>query len=502
MLRQEQIKLKEKVRQLPQGPGVYLMKDRFGTTLYVGKAINLRKRVSSYFQQSRRSRIEQPKVRTMIPLIRDIEVIEVRTETEALLLEGRLIKERKPKYNTDFTDDKRFLLVKVDVQSPLPRFRLTRNRLDDGARYFGPFAHSGQLRQTLAEMRRRFGILLGDVHPQQIDGERYRLYDDVRAEIYGHPNEVTLESYRRCVEEAMDFLSGKCRESLEELNRRMGEAAAARNYEKAAELRDIIRALEMTISPDRRFTRPTLTGINSSDGVAELKDVLSLERGPCTIECFDISHISGTFCVASMVRFQDGKPDKKNYRHFRIQSFTGNDDFRAMCEVVGRRYRRLVAEKSPLPDLIVIDGGQGQVNAAMKAFTGEGITPPPLIGLAKREETIVFADKRPSVNLPENHPALKLLQRIRDEAHRFANSFNADLRSKRLRESILDDFPGLGPKRRQLLIAHFGSIAKLRRATPAELASVPGIGPATADALHQFLAERSRQQRKAKELFG
>lgn len=502
MLSQEQMNLKEKVRQLTQGPGVYLMKDRFGNTLYVGKAVNLRKRVSSYFQQSRRSRIAQPKVQTMIPLIHDLEVIEVRSEAEALLLEGRLIKERRPKYNTDFTDDKRFLLVKVDIRSPLPRFRLTRNRLEDGARYFGPFAQSGLLRQTLAEMRRRFGILLGDAHPKSMGDNRFQLYDDVRAEIYGHPNEITATDYRQRVEQAIDFLDGKCREWLADLTHRMEQAAKARNYEKAAELRDVIRALGETLSPHRRFTRPTLTGMDDGDAAAELKEALSLESKLRTIECFDVSHISGTFCVASLVSFKNGKPDKKNYRHFRIQSFTGNDDFRAMREVVGRRYQRLAAEGTPLPDLIVIDGGKGQVHAAMKAFADAGIHPPPLIGLAKKEETIIFPDQRPGLQMPANHPALRLLQRIRDEAHRFANSYNAALRSKRLRESILDEFPGLGAKRRQLLLDHFGSISKLRQATPEAIATVPGIGSATAHALHEFLAERSRQQIKARELFG
>lgn len=502
MLSQEQMNLKEKVRQLTQGPGVYLMKDRFGNTLYVGKAINLRKRVSSYFQQSRRSRVEQPKVQTMIPLIYDLEVIEVRSEAEALLLEGRLIKERRPKYNTDFTDDKRFLLVKVDVRSPLPRFRLTRNRLEDGARYFGPFAQSGLLRQTLAEMRRRFGILLGDAHPKAVGSDRFRLYDDVRGEIYGHPNEITAADYRLRVDQALDFLDGKCREWLADLTRRMEDAAQARNYEKAAELRDVIRALGKTLSPDRRFTRLILPGTDDGKALDELKEALAMSCKPKRIECFDVSHISGTFCVASLVSFSNGKPDKKNYRHFRIQSFTGNDDFRAMCEVVGRRYKRLVGEDTPLPDLVVIDGGKGQVSAAMNAFRDAGISPPPLIGLAKKEETVIFPDQRPGLQMPANHPGLRLLQRIRDEAHRFANSYNADLRSKRLRESILDDFPGLGAKRRDLLLKHFGSIAKLRQATPQAIATVPGIGLPTATALHEFLAERTRLQAKAKELFG
>ena len=205
------------------------------------------------------------------------------------------------------------------------------------------------------------------------------------------------------------------------------------------------------------------------------------------MECFDISHISGSFCVASMVAFKDGYPDRKSYRRFKIKSFVGNDDFRAMEEVVGRRYRRLADEGKPFPDLIVIDGGAGQVSSALKAFLGQGLEPPELIGLAKKNETVIFCDGREALNLPHHDPALRLLQHIRDEAHHFANSFNAELRSKRLRESILDDFKGLGTKRKQQLLIHFGSIEKLRAASADQLAQVEGIGKLTAERLVEFL---------------
>ena len=204
------------------------------------------------------------------------------------------------------------------------------------------------------------------------------------------------------------------------------------------------------------------------------------------MECFDISHISGTFVVASMVHFTDGRPDKDQYRRFSIKSFIGNDDFRAMEEVVGRRYRRLRDESKPFPDLVVIDGGRGQISAALKAFFALDITPPPLIGLAKKAETVIFPDARAPLNLPLNHPALNLLQRLRDEAHRFANTYNADLRSRKIRESILDDVPGLGPVRRAALLAHFGSIEKIRAATAAQLAEAPGFGPKFAAELSEF----------------
>lgn len=483
----EKINLKEKVRRLTHQPGVYMMKDRLGQTIYVGKAKDLKKRVSTYFQASRKLMVAQPKVRAMIDLIRDFDIIIVKSEAEALLLEGQLIKKYKPRYNTDFTDDKRFLLVRVDPRESLPRFRLTRNRTDSNSRYYGPFAHSNHLRKTLAELRRKFGILLSDAKPLDLGDGRWRLYDDARAEIYEHKNEITEADYQERLEAACNFLDGKAKEWLAELKEQMLVAAETKAYEKAASLRDMITALEATTHRTRKFERNLLGTHNHGQVVKRLKDKLSLPTAPKQMECFDISHISGSFCVASMVAFKDGKPDRKNYRRFKIKSFVGNDDFRAMEEVVGRRYRRLHDEEKPFPDLVVIDGGAGQVTAALKAFLGQGLEPPALIGLAKRNETVIFSDGREPLNLPHHDPALRLLQHIRDEAHHFANSFNAELRSKRLRESILDDFSGLGTKRKQQLLHHFGSIEKLRAATTDQLTQIEGIGKMTAERLVAFL---------------
>src|SRR5882724_5037398 len=200
------VNLKEKVRHLPDKPGVYLMKDRLGRIIYVGKANSLKRRVSSYFQPGRARMLLQPKIRALIPMITDFDTVEVKSEPEALLLEGKLIKQWRPRYNTDFTDDKRFLLVRVDPREELPRFRLTRLKKEDRSRYFGPFAHSGLLRKTLAQMRRQFGILLADGTPQQLPDGTWQLYDDVREELYGTENVVTADAYRRRVEDACAFL--------------------------------------------------------------------------------------------------------------------------------------------------------------------------------------------------------------------------------------------------------------------------------------------------------
>ena len=477
------------VRALPQTPGVYLMKDRLGQVIYVGKAKNLKKRVSSYFQGSKKFIRAQPKIGAMVEMVREIGVHETRNETEALLLEGKLIKEYKPRYNTDFTDDKQFLLVEIDMREELPRFRLRRNRKSERAVYYGPFPQAGLLRSTLSEMRKKFGILLTDSNPVKLPDGRYKLYDDARAEIFAGHNETTPQEYRERVEEACSFLEGKAKDWLNELKEEMNRRAEALEFERAAELRDLTTALAKTIGKARRFSRkwPKEEQEEGGHALAALKDSLGLKKEPTVIECFDISHVSGTFVVASMVRFVEGRADRSSYRRFKVLGGMGNDDFRSMEEVVGRRYGRLRDEGKPLPDLVVVDGGIGQVGAALKAFYALNIELPALIGLAKREETIVFPDQRGELLLPARDYGLRLLQRIRDEAHRFANQFNADLRSKKIRESILDEFSGLGKVKRAALMEHFGSLEKLKKATVAEMTKVEGIGQKLASRLAEFL---------------
>ena len=477
------------VRALPQTPGVYLMKDRLGQVIYVGKAKNLKKRVSSYFQGSKKFIRAQPKIGAMVEMVREIGVHETRNETEALLLEGKLIKEYKPRYNTDFTDDKQFLLVEIDMREELPRFRLRRNRKSERAVYYGPFPQAGLLRSTLSEMRKKFGILLTDSNPVKLPDGKYKLYDDARAEIFAGHNETTPQEYRERVEEACSFLEGKAKDWLNELKEEMNRRAEALEFERAAELRDLTTALAKTIGKARRFSRkwPKEEQEEGGHALAALKDSLGLKKEPTVIECFDISHVSGTFVVASMVRFVEGRADRSSYRRFKVLGGMGNDDFRSMEEVVGRRYGRLRDEGKPFPDLVVVDGGIGQVGAALKAFYGLNIELPALIGLAKREETIVFPDQRGELLLPARDYGLRLLQRIRDEAHRFANQFNADLRSKKIRESILDEFSGLGKVKRAALMEHFGSLEKLKKATIAEMTKVDGIGQKLASRLAEFL---------------
>lgn len=480
--------LYNKIQTLPHGPGVYLMRDELGRVVYVGKAINLKKRVSSYFYPSRKYKLElsQPKIASLVSIVHDIEVIEVQSEAESLILESKLIKQFKPKYNTSIKDDKRFLLIRVDMQSTLPQFRLVRNKTDTKSIYFGPFVDAASVRKTLSQLRLEFGILLGDAHPKLTSNNTYQLYDDVRSEIYGHSNEVIVSEYQIRVEAACRFLEGHTHQFEKEIEHKMLMASKGKDYEKAADLRDLLFAIRQTKTPHRKFLKD-LPQQKDEQLLEKLETTLKANSPIKRIECFDISHISGTFVVASLVSFFNGKPDKNNYRRYKIQSFIGNDDYKAMQEVVERRYARLSREKSIFPDLIIIDGGIGQVRAALKAFQTLNLPPPLMIGLAKKKETIIFADNRAPLNLPLNSPILHLLQRVRDEAHRFANAFNAELRSKRLQASALDHFTGIGPVRKEALLQHFKSLNNLKKASIHDLSKVPGIGLKTAQALHVFL---------------
>ena len=555
-----------KLRDVPHKPGVYLMRDRLNRIIYVGKARDLRKRVSSYFMPSRRQTADM-KTRALIESIWDFEYHVVKTEPESLLLESRLIKEYRPRYNVSLRDDKAYLLVKVNVGDLIPRFQLTRMRKDDGARYFGPFAHAGALRATLNLMRDRFG--LRSCRPYQ-PGE-YDFKHCLAPVIKKCPapcvGKISPEDYRTRVLAACDFLEGKSRDTVTELEAQMHEAAAKMNFEKAAQLRDMVDNLKRTTAPTRRFTRHSLpTSINPVSDLKALGDALSLPHLPLVMECFDISNISSAHIVASMVSFKNGIPDKANYRRFRIRGVQTQNDFASMAEVIRRRYARVlqeakalhpdaaeysqenpqdaierlqrenanfarrgepqagddrtpdgnanleggpviegagyeadetdaeladeeereieaealaadlepgegdahVTEEDPqivdddeprerstarrgrLPDLIVVDGGKGQLGMACAELQRLGLHNVPIIGLAKEFEEIYRPGRPAPLRLPEDSGALRLLQRIRDEAHRFANGYHQLLMKRRVNESVLDDCPGVSENRKKL----------------------------------------------------
>lgn len=516
-----------KLSQVPHKPGIYLMKDRLGTVIYVGKARDLRRRVSQYFHPSRRLGWDL-KLKALIDAIQDFDFHVVRTEAEALLLEGKLIKEFHPRYNISFRDDKRFLLVKVNLNDPIPHFTLTRLKQDDRSLYFGPFVHSVAARKTLGLARRQFHLRgCRSLTPTEAD-YKHCLYAHLKFCTAPCIGNVSAGQYREQVRAACEFLSGQAPEIEEELAKEMKKAAAAQEFERAAQLRDALQDLRQTTARNKTFERIPYTlplAVDPERDLGELASVLGLAHQPERIEGFDISNISGTFAVASMVRFLRGRPDRSQYRRYRIKSVEGQNDVACMAEIIRRRYRRLLQEAnqardvsaqpravcvrqqpemeskphapepdsecaSAWPDLIVIDGGRGQLNAACQELIQLGLAHVPIIGLAKEFEEIYRPQSTEPLRLAETSGALKLLQRVRDESHRFANAFNAQLRLRKISESILDEFPGIGDRRKAALLRKFGSVHRLRLATEEQIAEVPGFGGKIAGELKAFLLAR------------
>lgn len=504
MAAREKPDLSGEVRELPHRPGVYLFRDRLNRVIYVGKARDLHRRVSQYFHPSRRMAADL-KTRALIEGIWGIETHVVRSEAESILLEGRLIKEYRPRYNVSFRDDKRFLLVRVNLSDPFPRVTLTRVKKDDGARYFGPFAHSGALRSTLNLVKKRFG--LRSCRPLEPGERDYKHCLDHIIRQCSAPcvGKVTREEYLGRVMAACDFLEGESRQMSDELRREMRSAADRLDFERAAALRNLLSDLEATTRPMRRFVREEPTTVVPERDIAELRDALRLPDLPMRMECFDISNISTTHKVASMVVFRDGRAERSQYRRYRIQTVEGQDDFASMREVVFRRYHRVLGlrgdapapqwpsgpdgrPRSPggFPDLIVIDGGKGHLNAALDSLRRLGVRGVPIIGLAKEREEIFTPGQSDPLILPHDSGALRLLQRIRDEAHRFANAYHQLLLRRRVSESVLDECPGVSPAKKAALLRAFGSVARLRKATAEEIAVVPGIGPRGAETIAAF----------------
>ena len=524
-MKKEKPDLRTKVHDVPHKPGVYLMRDRFNRVIYVGKARDLRKRVSSYFLPSKLA-VADIKTRALLDATWDFETHVVRSEAESILLEGKLIKEYRPRYNISFRDDKKFLLVKVDMSEEWPRFRLTRFKKDDNARYFGPYAHAGALRQTLNFMRKKFGVLTfgrGAPSERELKSATYQVPTRL--------SETTADQYRERVAQAAEFLEGHSREMIATLEDEMRKAAGRTDFEKAAELRNMIDDLRATTRPIRRFTRGSLpSAIDPMAEVHALADALRLPRPPRVMECFDISNISTTHVVASMVCFRDGVADKNCYRRYRVRTVTGQDDFASMAEVVRRRYSRILLEareanpdaaefsQEPaaealsriekqtfnvqrstsnaqsfaavrLPDLIIVDGGKGQLSSACRELQRLGLHEMPIIGLAKEHEEMYRPGYAMPLRLPPDSGALHLLQRIRDEAHRFANAYHQLLLKKRVEESVLDDCPGVSQHRKSLLLREFGSVKRLRKASVDEIAATDGIGRKLAEDVHRFLQQ-------------
>jgi excinuclease ABC subunit C len=610
--------LRERAGRVPARPGVYLLKDGQGRVIYVGKAAILPHRLRQYFQAPTRL---GPRTRAMVAQVADLECIVTDNAVEALILEANLIKEHAPRYNVRLKDDKAYPFVRVALEEPFPRLQVVRRRAKDGARYFGPYADVGAMRETLSLLRRFFPVRSCRKSLPGKTLERPCLNYHLGRCLGPCSGEVDPAEYRRAVEEACLFLEGRHDCLIPELKRRMAAAAAALEFERAARLRDQINVLERVNERQKIVARPSveqdlaalvrsggeggralavvqifqvrrgkligrshflleeglerepgeilaaflaqyyleagsvprevlseeelpepevlaaylaarrggpvvvrrpqrgqgrqlllLVRENAETALAEelarvageetlregaaaaLAEALGLPGPPRRIECYDISHTQGTETVGSLVVFEDGRPQPGEYRRFRVHTVDGPDDCKSLREVIRRRVQRARRESAEgkerfarRPDLIVVDGGKGQLSAVREELFLLGVEDIPTVGLAKEEEQLFRVGQSEPVVLPPGSPALHLVQHLRDEAHRFAVFYHRELREKRARGSVLDEVAGLGPTRKRELLRWFGSVAGLRRAGVEELAAVPGISRALAEELWRAL---------------
>jgi len=598
----------EQLKQLPAAPGVYLMKDTAGNIIYVGKAANLSKRVRSYFTSGQKL---SAKAQRMVSRVRDIDFFVTSSEQEALILELNLIKRHRPRYNVSLKDDKTFPYLKIDIDDDWPRVYVTRRLEQNGGRYFGPFASARSVRQTLKVLKEIFPFRSCT---KNITGSAPRpcLQHHIQHCLGPCIGAVSKDEYAEVIRQIVLFLEGKQEKVIRELEGRMEEAARALDFEKAALLRDRIRAVRQVIEGQRlatrvrgeqdviafvqdkdrayaqvffvrsgrlvgresfilegtrseepsqimasfveqfyhsapgvppllllqhpledkaviedwlqrkrgasvriqvprRGSRKELVDIvaeNARQGLEQLKikrlaapkvlkaaldeirRELKLPRLPSRLEGYDISNIQGKLAVGSMVVFEQGSPKTSCYRRFRIKTVPGADDYAMLAEVLSRRFKRLSSaadDWAVLPDLILIDGGRGQLNAALSAIDKAGAGPVPIASLAKENEEIFIPRRAKPVVLPRSSPGLQLLERLRDEAHRFALGYHQKVRSRVSIASALDAVPGIGPKRRRALLKQFGSLAGIRRASPEELAAVENMNPNLAKKVKECL---------------
>ena len=595
---EQQAYILEKVSHLPTTPGVYLWRDKYQRIIYVGKAINLRNRVRSYVQQDVNRSV---KVTAMMRRAWDVETIQTKTEMEALILEATLIKEHHPKYNIMLRDDKTYPYVKVTVQEDFPRLFMTRRLERDGAKYFGPFTDVTAVHHVLRILRSYYPLRTC----KSMKVERPCLQYHMHYCEGPCMNYVTVESYRKYIDDIVALFEGKQVRVIQEITSKMEQASEDLEFELAAKYRDDLLSIQKVQEKQRMVTQrgdmdvlgmaidgpmaciqlffirsgrllgrenyfvqhegdsPELVmtefikqyyggstfipkelllpmdsvdrelfsewftsmkgqqvdvsvpqrgykkdlikmaeenaqnflaerrrqwqyTIDKSGGaVKKLAEVLDLPRLPERMECYDISHMQGAETVASMVVFEGGKPAKREYRRFKLKTVQGKpDDFASMAEIMERRYGN---EKDwPMPDLIIIDGGKGQLNAALPVIRAMGVTDVPVISLAKRIEEVFVEGESESIILEHHTPELQLLQQIRDEAHRFAITYHRRLRGKRNLESVLDHVEGIGPKRRKALYKHFGNLDAMRVAELEELESVEGMNKKAALAVYEF----------------
>jgi excinuclease ABC subunit C len=498
-------KVEEKLKQLPKEPGVYFHKNTTGEIIYVGKAAVLNNRVRQYFQKSR---TRDPKTEALVAEIADLDWMVVESELEALFLEAEMIRRYMPRYNILLRDDKALSYIRIDYDSDYPTVTTTRRPLDDGARYFGPYFSTWQVRQALKLLRRIFPYATRQVGGQKRATLHYHLGLDPGLE----EGKTSLEDYRANLRKLMMVIEGKRTAILREIEKDMKRAAKAQDFETAVRLRNQLTALQ-NLGRQVIFSDKEFLDISKDHALGELVDLLGLGDFPKRIEGYDISHMQGTDVVASMVVFTNGVSDKAQYRKFKTK-INHNNDFYNMNETLKRRLSDKNVKAWGKPSLVLIDGGKGQLDAAIKARDERGFQTMPFIGLAKREEQIVIAKDRSNValneqvlhklggfatesqdfilvNLPLNTNLVKLLQRIRDESHRFAVTYHGVLKRKRQVASALDDIPTIGPTTRKKLLKTFGSVKGVMQARDFELDKT--IGQKKAAILRQYLRPLKRE---------
>ncbi len=480
--------LETKLAELPKSPGVYFHKDKDGKIIYVGKAAVLRNRVRQYFQKSRN---RDPKTEALVAEIADIDWMVVESELEALFLEAEMIRRYMPQYNILLRDDKSMSYIRIDYDSDYPTVSTTRRPLDDGARYFGPYFSAYAVRQALKLLRKIFPFATKRIPGQKRATLHYHLGMDPGLE----EGRTSLEDYRKNLRKLIAVIEGRRKTIIKELERDMKRAAKAKEFEQAAKLRNQLAWLQgldkQVIFSDKEFL-----DISKDHALSELVDLLSIEKYPFRIEGYDISHMQGTDVVASMVVFTNGVSNKGEYRKFKTK-IDHNNDFYNMHETIKRRLSEKNRKAWGIPSLVLIDGGKGQLDAAIRARDEAGCQNIPFIGLAKREEQIVLQNEKSGlilnklsmqrlggfssesedftlINVPHNTNLIKLLQRIRDESHRFAVSYHSVLKVKRQTSSVLDEIPGVGPATRKQLLKEFGSVRGISKATQSEIAAVVG----------------------------
>lgn len=488
-------KLTEKLVGLPTGPGVYFHKNFKGEIIYIGKAANLRNRVRQYFQASR---YRDPKTDQLVSEIVDIDWTELESEVDALFVEAELVRRYLPPYNILLRDDKSLQYVRIDIKSDHPTVSVVRRPLDDGAEYFGPYLNGFALKKSLRYLRRAFPYSTSKTPGQKRASLHYHLGMDPGLE----DGRTSLADYRSNLKKLIQYLKGNRVALINQIEKEMKQAAKAQDFEVAAKLRNQLFALR-SLGKQILFGDHELQDASKDLALEQLGKIIGVEKPLHRIEGFDISHHQGVDTVASMVVFASGLPEKTAYRKFKMR-IPGNDDFAHMAEALTRRLGKTNQARWPLPDLFLIDGGKGQLAAAFKVLNEHGLANVPVIGIAKKEEEMIFyagAATRPnheyaksvdgyvqqsgdftSIALPHSAPAVKLLQRIRDESHRFAVSYHTSLKRSRQTTSLLDGIPGIGPATKKKLIRTFGSAAAVQVASLVELQAA--LGPQNGQSLY------------------